>query len=77
MNTCNLRSTIQAAKLKIRFQKRQIKRALKYSKVTIYIVCIKKKQLRRKREMVFTKEGWIIVFATSSIVVGGGQYRVV
>ena len=36
-----------------------------------------KKQLRRKKEMVFTKEGWIIVFATSSIVVGGGQYRVV
>ena len=37
IHVCKLRSTIQAAKLKIRFQKRQIKIALKYSKVTIDI----------------------------------------
>ena len=44
MNTCKLRSIIHAAKLKIRFQKRQIKRALKYSKVTIYVHSINKKE---------------------------------
>ena len=37
IHVCKLCSTIQAAKLKIRFQKRQIKLALKYSKVKIDI----------------------------------------